>query len=115
MNPKVQTLATQLLTTLTGSLSQSANDYIAKNAALSTFIQTKMVRSAELAVQYAEASEADRPDIAESMIIVSQTIINETIAATLSVEPALKDTILSALKATFLFALQNLPLILALI
>jgi hypothetical protein len=108
-------LATGLLNTLTGSLSQSANDYIAKNAALSTFIQTRIIRSAELGVQYAEASEADRPGIAESMTMVSQTIINETVAATLMVEPALKDALLAALKTTFLFALQNLPLILALL
>lgn len=115
MNPKVEALAANLFNTVKASLSQSANDYIAGNAELKTFMERKLLRSAELAVAYAEAAEDARADIADSMITVSQTLINETIAISLSVEPAFKDAILAALKATLLFALQNLPLILALL
>lgn len=115
MDPNISALAQQLLSNVKESLSGAAKKFVEENASVKVFLEDRAERAAELVVQYGTAAEADRPAIAEAMVVVKQSIVNETNAVLLAAGTSLKDEILAVLKSVFQFALQNLPTILALI
>jgi len=115
VDPKIGELAGQLLANVRGSLSDAAKRFIEENAPVKAFLEDRTKRAAELVVQYGTAAEADRPAIAQNMVIVKQTIVSETIAVLLAAATSFMDEVLAVLKSVFQFALENLPTILALI
>ena len=116
MDPtKLEELAQGIIGTVRDGLRGAGKDFLDKHADAKTLIEARARRVAELVLEYAEAKDEARPEIAAYMRVVKQTIENEALSVALDAEAAAKGTFLSVLASVFQFALQNLPAILAMI